>query len=428
MSTFKSTRGLKYVTVFTLIQLLTACGGGGSSNSVVIPSLPAAPQNVQVVSGDGHDIGIQNTISWASDANVTDYIVYWSSTPGVTISSSQVVPASSGLNSIIHSGVEVVEQTTHYYRVQAVSAAGSSALSTEVVGTPLLSITGNQLNDVAFNGLDAVVAIGDSGVIISSFNALNDPWVDASHPSTNQSLTGITWENVNSQFSIVGAGSTVLIGDGSNWDKMDLSNLMGAVNLEDIAWLGDGYIAVGKSGAILTSNLDGSVWTLRDSGITATASSLNAVSKNADRIVVVGTKGIILTSDDGIVWVQLPALSNNDLNDISWDGNQFTVVGSNDTILTSPDGITWTSHIPGTTDIAFIAATQWDSSLPQNPVQGTVGSAGTLVIHPDAGPGTKIKTGTTEQLGAITWVDDGVGPAYFVIVGNDGMVLTNQLQ
>lgn len=428
MSTFKSTRVLKYVTVFALIHLLSACGGSGSSNTVVTPSPPGAPQNVQVVSGDGDDIDIQNTISWAADSNVTSYLVYWSSTPGVTTSSSQVVPASSGLNSIIHSGVEVVEQTTHYYRVQAVSAAGSSALSAEVAGTPLLSITGNQLNDVAFNGLDAVVAIGDSGVIIKSFNALNDPWVDASHPTTNQALTGITWENVNSQFSIVGAGSTVLIGDGSNWDKMDLSNLMGAVNLEDIAWLGDGYIAVGKSGVILTSNVDGSVWNLQDSGITATASSLNAVSRNADRIVVVGTNGIILNSDDGIVWVQLPAMTNNDLNDISWDGNQFTVVGSNDTILTSPDGITWTSHIPGTTDIAFIAATQWDSSLPQNPVQGTVGSAGTFVIHPDAGPGTKIKTGTTERLGAITWVDDGVNPAYFVMVGNDGMVLTNQLQ
>lgn len=428
MSAFKSPRVLKYVTLVTLIHMLTACGGGSSSNSVVTPSLPAVPQNVQVVSGDGHDIDVQNTISWAFDANVTDYLVYWSSTPGVTTSSSQVVPASSGLNSIVHSGVEVVEQTTHYYRVQAVSAAGSSALSSEVAGTPLLSITGNQLNDVAFNGLDAVVAIGDSGVIISSFNALNDPWVDTSHPTTNQALTGITWENVNSQFSIVGAGSTVLIGDGSNWNKMDLSNLMGAVNLEDIAWVGNGYIAVGKSGVILTSNLDGSVWTLRDSGITATASSLNAVSKNADRIVVVGTNGIILTSDDGLVWVQLPAVTNNELNDISWDGNQFTVVGSNDTILTSPYGITWTSHIPGTTDIAFIAATQWDSSLPQNPVQGTVGSAGTFVIHPDAGPGTKIKTGTTERLGAITWVNDGIGPAYFVIVGNDGMVLTNQLQ
>lgn len=428
MSTFKSINVSQYACALILINLLTACGGGSSSSTIVTPSLPAVPQNVQVVSGDGDNIDIQNTISWAADSSATDHVVYWSSMPGVTTSSSQVVPTSAGFNSIIHSGAEVVEQSTHYYRVQAVSAAGSSALSNEVAGTPLLSVTGHQLNDLAFNGVDAVVAVGDSGVIISSFNALDDPWVDVSRANTNQALTGITWENVNSQFIIVGAGSTVLTGDGSNWEEMDLSNLVGAVNLEDVAWLGNQYIAVGKSGAILTSNAQGSEWTQRDSGITATASSLNAVSKNADRIVVVGTNGIILNSNDGIAWSKLPAMTNNDLNDISWDGNQFTIVGSNDTILTSSDGITWVSHIPGTSDIAFIAATQWDSSLPQNPVQGTVGSAGTFLIHPDAGPGTKIRTGTTEQLGAITWVDNGVSPAYFVIVGNDGMVLTNQLQ
>ncbi len=103
-------------------------------------------------------------------------------------------------------------------------------------------------------------------------------------------------------------------------------------------------------------------------------------------------------------------------------------MGSNDTILTSPDGINWASHVPGTSDINFVAVTQWDSALPANPVVGTVGSAGTFVVTPDADPGVIIRTGTTEQLGGMTWVDDGVAPAYFVIVGNDGTVLTNQYQ
>ncbi len=129
-----------------------------------------------------------------------------------------------------------------------------------------------------------------------------------------------------------------------------------------------------------------------------------------------------------MTWVELANFTNNDLNDISWDGSQFGVVGSNDTMLTSPDGITWTSHVPGTSDINFVAVTQWDSALPASPVLGTVGSAGTFVVNPDAGPGIIIRTGTTEQLGGMTWVDDGMNPAYFVIVGNDGTVLTNQYQ
>ncbi|MDX2412615.1 MAG: hypothetical protein QNK16_09835, partial [Woeseiaceae bacterium] len=138
--------------------------------------------------------------------------------------------------------------------------------------------------------------------------------------------------------------------------------------------------------------------------------------------------GTILNSADAVAWTEQPKPLNNDLNDITWDGSQFVVVGSNDTILTSPDGLTWTSHVPGTSDINFVAVTHWDSGLPQNPVLGAVGSAGTYVVDPDADPGTIIRTGTTEQLGGMTWIDDGNTPAYFVIVGNDGSVLTTQYE
>jgi hypothetical protein len=61
-------------------------------------------------------------------------------------------------------------------------------------------------------------------------------------------------------------------------------------------------------------------------------------------------------------------------------------------------------------------------------VLATVGSAGTYVVNPDADPGTIIRTGTTEQLGGMTWVDDNIASPYFVIVGNDGTVLTSVYQ
>ena len=432
MINIKHPKSFGYFTAFSLVLFLAACGGSSSSISsppvVIPPGPPAAPQNVQVVSGDGNDSEIENTISWTLDPAVTDYTVFWDNVPGVTENSSEVVPTAQGTRYVTHSGVDVVAGNAYYYRVQAESADGSSNLSAEVTGTPQQSVTNNALNDVAWNGLDTLITVGDSGVILNSPNGMADAWADASAPNVPEALTGVTWESVNSQFLIVGAGSTVLSGDGNTWNVEDLSNLAGAVNLEDIAWLGDRYIAVGKSGAIVTSNGDGSVWTLRDAGANVATTSLNAVANNNDRIVVVGTKGTILNSVLGVIWEELPNITNNDLNDISWDGSQFNVVGSNDTILTSPDGITWTSHVPGTSDINFVAATQWDSSLPPSPVLATVGSAGTFVVSPDGDPGIIIRTGTTEQLGGMTWVDDGVTPAYFVIVGNDGTVLTNQYQ
>ncbi len=420
-----------YFAAFSLVLMLAACGSSSNSISpVVVPPVnPAdAPLNVQVVSGDGNGSEIENTISWTEDPAATGYTVYWDNVPGVTENSSVVVPTVAGSRYVTHSGVDVLAGNAYYYRVQADNAGGASALSAEVQGTPQESITNNSLNDVAWNGIDTLVAVGDNGVILNSPNGLADVWADASAVIAPQALTGVTWENINSQFLIVGAGSTVLSGDGANWNQKDLSALPGAVNLEDVAWLGDKYITVGKNGTILTSNGDGTVWTAQDAGANVATISLNAVASNSNQIVVVGTNGTILNSTDGAVWVELANPTNNNLNDVSWDGSQFNVVGSNDTILTSPDGITWTPHIPGTSDINFVAATQWDSALPQNPVVGTVGSAGTFVVSPDGDPGIIIRTGTTEQLGGMTWVDDGLDPAYFVIVGNDGTVLTNQYQ
>ena len=97
-------------------------------------------------------------------------------------------------------------------------------------------------------------------------------------------------------------------------------------------------------------------------------------------------------------------------------------------MLTSPDGSAWTSHVPGTSDINFVAVTQWDTGVPTDAVLATAGSSGTLVVDPDADPGTIVRTGTTQQLGGMTWVDDGLSPAYFVIVGHDGTVLTVQYE
>lgn len=409
---------------------LASCGGGGgdsssSSNPPFTPSNPpAAPINVVVVSGDSEGASTANTISWTLVAAATSYTVYWDNAPGVTASSSVVVPTASGRNYVIHSGADVLAGNDYYYRVQAVSADGESVLSGEVRGTPQAAVTNNQLSDVAWNGMDTLVAIGDSGVILRSANATTDAWVDASVPAVPESLGGVTWEGVNAQFAIVGAGSTILTGDGTSWVQEDLSNIPGSINLRDIAWLGDRYIAVGNNGAVVTSNIDGSLWTSQDADPADANTAFNAVGSNGSIIVIVGSNGTILDSDDGVTWNEQAKPLNNDLNDITWDDTQFTVVGSNDTVLTSPDGLTWTRHIPGTSDINFVAVTQWDSGLPAVPLLATSGSSGTFVVEPDADPGTIIPTGTTRMLSGMTWVDDGSGASYFVMVGNDGTVLT----
>lgn len=430
----KSSDTARYLVALLPVVLFAACGSDGDSFTPPPDdggggggTAPSAPVGVVVVAGDTDGTELQNTVTWELVADATSYTVYWANAAGVTDASSVVVPAAEGVRYVVHSDVDVLAGNTYYYRVQANSADGASALSDEVVGTPQRAVTGSSLNDVAFNGTDTVVAVGDSGAIVASPNGTFDGWTDVSPGAVPESLAGVTWESVNSQFLIVGAGSTVLTGDGANWEQEDLGNLGGSQNLKDAAWLGDRYIAVGNAGTILTSNGDGSAWAVQDPGIAFGATAFNAVAWNGnDVIVVIGGNGTILTSADAIDWQVLPQPTNNDLNDITWDGSRFIVVGSNDTILTSPDGVDWTSHVPGTSDINFVAVTQWDAGLPAAPVVAAVGSSGTFVLRPAAEPGAIVYTGTNAQLGGLSWVDNGTDPAYFMIVGNDGAVLTSQ--
>ena len=412
----------KFIVPISLIGVLAACSSDDSVVPVFDPSV--APQNVQVVAGDGGSTEVSNTISWTAVSGASDYVVYWSNVPGVTDSSSVVVPADDGLNYVVHSDSDVLADNTYYYRVQAVSGAQSSVLSAEVTATPQQSFAADPLNDVAWNGVNTLVAVGDSGMILTSTNAVADAWSVAASGVSN-SLAGVAWSSPNSQFLVVGAGGTILRGDGSSWSAVSSPV---STDLEDVSWLGDGYIAVGKSGVIMTSNADGSAWTVQTTPATATTVTLTGVASNGTRIVAVGTMGTILTSDDnGVTWSELPQLVNNELNDVTWDNNQFVAVGSDDTILVSADGESWSEVLPGTSDITFVAVTRGDAAVPTDPVLATVGSSGDFVVL-DSATVLKIETGTSEKLSGIAWVDDGATPGYFVMVGNGGTVLTNQYQ
>ena len=447
----KCTHDVPYLLVFGLLGLLTACGGGGSGDSgpVFNPDMP--PQKVQVVAGDGFTSDVGNTISWIRDPTATEYRVYWDTQPGVTTSSSVVVPADKDLNYIVHSGVEVVKGTTYYYRVQALSGSQSSVLSAEVVGTPQESITDNHLNDLAWNGVDTLVAVGDSGDIITSADGTTDAWINVSDPAVTESLAGVTWEGVNHQFLIVGAGGRVLTSNtGQTWS---VQNSSVNTDLEDVVWVGDRYIAVGKHSTILISNGDGSSWSPVDLSIYLAGSYLSVTDLNNitfkgvafsnGRILVVGTNGTMVTASIQLSganptdWQILPQLTHNDLNDVTWDGNQFFVAGSNDTLLVSSDGFGWSSINTSTSTITFVGMSHWDSGLPLALVPATAGSAGTLLVDPQ-GVKLKIPTGTNQQLASLTWIekwiDNGIDPPYlafppyFVFVGHDGTLLTNVYQ
>ena len=426
----KNTSILKYFALVSVITALAACSDDDVAGPVFDPDVP--PQDVQVVAGDGNStLEVQNTISWSDDPAATDHVVFWDNVTGVD-ENSGTIDVPDGFNYVVHSGPDVTAGNTLYYKVQALSGTQSSVLSGEVAGTPQESITANNLNDVAWDGVDTLIAVGDSGDIISSADGTADPWVDAKNAlnPTAVSLSAVTWEGTtNNEFIIVGADGTVLTGSATSWTPQDSTVV---TDLEDVKWIGNGYIAVGKDSTVITSTGDGSVWDEQTLPPAVTNVTFKGVATNGTRIVAVGTNGTLLTSDNmGVGWTEWTVTENNDLNDVTWDGVQFIVVGSDDTIYVSDDGAVWEKVNPQTPDIAFIGVTQWDSytlPLPADPIPAVVGSAGTFVVFPDDTARLNIETGTTQQFAAVIFVDDGTNPAYFVMVGNDGFVLTSRLQ
>ena len=142
-----------------------------------------------------------------------------------------------------------------------------------------ISFNGTSLgfNSIASNS-QTIVAVGDDGIIYTSFNTIN--WF----PQTSNvasTLTNIIWDAVNNRF-----------------------------------------VAVGHNGTILTGTSDGITWTQQTSGVTATLE--NTVWNNDDgQYVVVGRNNSILTSTDAITWV-ISATFETTPSTYTVQGDEFT--------------------------------------------------------------------------------------------------------
>ena len=129
--------------------------------------------------------------------------------------------------------------------------------------------------------------------------------------------------------------------DAMTWTKQAVPNA-----LNDVAWVNNQFIAVGKNGAIHTS-ADGITWTTQTSG---SASHLYAVGGNGSIYLATGSSNTVLSSADGISWqpqtiaaIALTSWSGG----LVWTGNQFMLSGQYNgdaKMMSSADGITWVSN------------------------------------------------------------------------------------
>ena len=208
--------------------------------------------------------------------------------------------------------------------------------------------------------------------------------------------------------------------DGDTWVTQ---NSQVNIDLEAVVWTGSQFVAVGGSATILTSP-DGITWTRQPAIPPVVTGTLRGVTASSSLVVAVGNNGAILTSPDGVGWTARPSGTSTSLEDAVWDGSQFVAAGASDTILTSADGSVWTASGPGSSGVSYFGTTHWASSLLPVPLLVVGGSSGAIVTSSNAASWVTLPSGTDKQLNGITWMD-GQALTHFIMVGNEGTVLTN---
>ncbi len=177
------------------------------------------------------------------------------------------------------------------------------------------------------------------------------------------------------------------------------------------------FIVTGAAGEILTSP-DGVTWTQQTSGVSL--NNLFACAWIGSFFITVGNSsgvGEILTSLDGVTWTQQTSGSTEELHSIAWNDNILVVVGGTGEILTSPDGITWTQQTSGVS--VFLYDVIWNGSL-FVVVGSPTGGAGQILTSPDGVTWTARTSGTASALYGVNW--DGT---QFIIVGDTAIILTS---
>ncbi len=368
--------------------LIAACGGSGSS--------APAPSNFTAVAGNN-----QVTLNWNADPDVTYWVLYSTSTTGISTDSIPAQHVWATNVSPPHTVTGLVNGTSYAFTVNGRKnggPGGSGAPSQLAVPRPagVSWTSGSGLGSADVRGLAygatsdtslKYLAAGQAGALYQSADGL--AWSALTGPSTqnhNASLYALskfftagasgaiwsssdlsTWSAGTSNTSqnlhalasngalVVAAGengSIVYSSDGTTWTPAssvpNTSNHLYGLSYSNNLWL-----AVGANGSLWTSS-DAKTWTAQTSGTSTelravTGMTLSATTSTPATTVYVaaGAQGTLLYSTDAITW-SLQTVGSNTLYALNASANQILAVGAAGTALTSPNGTTWTAQTTGT--------------------------------------------------------------------------------
>jgi hypothetical protein len=321
-----------------------------STSDAAVAQVGTAPGPAGVVTGAGPGVATVTAevggLRGATAVGVRDFTARDSGAPGellggVAWTGTRLVAV--GTSGTVLSSPDGATWTAHPTgtTAQLTGVAGSPGLvaavmygSATVLTSPdLVDWTPRDAGPTAASGLWSVawtgsqfVAAGIGGAVVTSPDGL--AWTGRAS-GTPYTLAGVTGGGP--RLVAVGGigglvGQVVTSPDGATWTALDLPPAAGY--LQDVAWTGSQYLAVGDFGPMASP--DGVTWTSRPG-----PAGLRAIAASPTGVMAVGSSGAVVTSSDGQRWITWK-VGDALLEGVAWTGDRWVMVGANGTILTTP--------------------------------------------------------------------------------------------
>ena len=268
-------------------------------------------------------------------------------------------------------------------------------------------------------------------------------------PDSNTAITGIAWGG--GKYIAVTRGSTssailpkiMQSADGINWTEVT-PNPFTAERIQNIAWSGTTFIAVGRNGEIAFSP-DGQIWTLSSNSTTVFGATNSDTVQcitwggSPGKFLAGGSKARMVESTDGDTWTLINDISttaNSDyINAIVWggpSGNQKfiagTVTGGDGRLFKSSDGTnsSWSEITPlptlGSSYRGFDTVIWGGPSGQEKFIAGSEGTGGTgesIMLYSTDGESWEA---ATHPFGSNRIRGIAFGGGRFVAVGHGGIM------
>lgn len=243
------------------------------------------------------------------------------------------------------------------------------------------------LLDVTFGG-GLFVAVGEGGALYTSPDGAT--WT-ARDSGAALDLWAVTWNG--SLFVAVGQGGQVTSSaNGTSWSAAFIPELAGNTYLWGMVWTGSLFVAVGGDSDSYTTGTytsysvtspDAATWTVHALDTTSPPRGwgglLNDVAWNGSLFLAVGDSGIAYTSTDAASWTARDSGTDLWMMGVVWNGGSFAAVGQAGTtpMALTPDGVSW-SYPP------MPSGDMWDIELVEGtPARTAVFGWGGLLVVSD---------------------------------------------